>query len=84
MSHTWLWLKQSWFYLTTTEKDKKDDKIKSSLLITRIDQNVKEIFKTLTFDSADDEMRLEPFLNNFVAYCNPRKIVTILHDKFFI
>ena len=84
VSHTWkLWLKQFRFYLTATEKDNKDDKIKTSMLLTCIGQKGREIYETFTFDSADDEMKLEPVLSKFSDYCNPRKNVTILRHKFF-
>ena len=84
VSHTWkLWLKQFRFYLTATEKDNKDDKIKTSMLLTCIGQKSREIYETFTFDSADDQMTLEPVLNKFSEYCNPRKNVTILRHKLF-
>ena len=44
LSHTWkLWLKQFCFYLTASEKDSKDDKIKTSMLLTCIGQKGREI-----------------------------------------
>ena len=60
-----LWPKLFLFYLTATEKDNKDDKIKTPMLLTCICQKGREIYKTFTFDSADDEMKLEPVLNTF-------------------
>ena len=85
MSHAWkLWLKQFRFYLTATEKEYKDDKIKTSMLLTCTCQKGREIYKTFTFDSADDEMKIEPILNKFSEYCSPRKNVTILCHKFFM
>ena len=84
VSHTWkLWLKQFRFYLTATEKDNKNDKIKTSILLTCIGQKRSEIYETFTFDSADDVIKLEPVLNKFSEYCNPRKNVAILCHKFF-
>ena len=85
MSHTWkLWLKQFRFHLTATKKEYKDDKIKTSLLLTCTGQKGREIYETFTFDSADDKMKLEPILNKFSEYCNPRKNVTILCHKFLM
>ena len=78
-----LWPKLFPFYLTATEKDNKDDMIKTPMLLTCICQKGREIYKTFTFDSADDEMKLEPVLNKFSQCCNPRKNVTILRHKFF-
>ena len=47
-----------------------------------IGQKGREIYKTFTFDSADDQMKFELTLNKFSEYCNPRKNVTILRHKF--
>ena len=66
-------LKQFCFYLTATEKDNKDDQIKTSMLLTCTGQKVREIYKTFSFDSTNDEMKLEPVLNN----------ATILRHTFF-
>ena len=69
--------------MAATEKDNKDDKIKTSMLLTFIGQKGREIYKTFTFNSADDEIKLEPVLNKFSEYCNPRKNITIPRHKFF-
>ena len=67
---TWrLWLKEFHFYLIATEKDNKDDKIETSMLLTCIGQ----IYDTFTFDLADDERKLEPALYKFSEYCNLTK-----------
>ena len=83
VSHTWkLWLKQLWFYLIVTKRDNKDDKVKTSMLLTCIGQKGREISETFPFDLADDEMKLEPVLNKFSEYNNPSKNVTILRHNF--
>ena len=50
-------------YLTVTEKDKSYDEIKFPVLLACIKQKGREIYETFTFNSADDEMKLEPVLN---------------------
>ena len=48
VSHTWkLWLKQFHFYLAATEKDNKDDKIKTLMLLTFIGQKGREIYELM-------------------------------------
>ena len=70
--------------MTVTEKENKDYyKIKTSLLLICIGQKGREIYETLTFPSADDVMKLEPVLNKFSDYCNPRENVVIVCHKFF-
>ena len=54
------------------------------MLLTCIGQKGREIYGTFTFDSADDEIKLESILNEFSEYCNPRKNITILYHKFFL
>ena len=54
------------------------------MLLACISQQGREIQETFTFDSDDDEMKLEPVLNKFSDYCNPRKNVIILRHKFFM
>ena len=61
VSHTWkLWLKQFCFFLTALEKKNKDCKIKTSRILTYIGQKGREIYEIITFDSADNQMILEP------------------------
>ena len=86
VSHIWkAWLKHFRFYLTATEKDSKDEKIKNSMvLLTCIGQKGGKIYETFTFDAADDEMKLEPVFNKSSEYStSPRKNLTILCHKFF-
>ena len=83
VSHSWKFgLKQFYFYLATTEKDSKGDKIKTSIFLTCIGQNGREIYETFTFEPGD-KMKLAPVLRKFSEYCNPRKNKTILRHKFF-
>ena len=49
--------------MTATKKYKKDDKIKTSMLLTYIGRNGREIYETFTFNLADDDIKLEPVLN---------------------
>ena len=71
VSQGWkLWLKHFEFYLTATEKDRKNDRVKTSVLLTCIGQKGREIYETLNFDNPGDEMRLVSVLGKFSDYCN--------------
>ena len=84
VSQGWkLWLKHFEFYLTATEKGRKNDTVKTSVLFTCIGQKSREIYETFNFDNPGEEMRLKSVLEKFSEYCNPRKNMTILRDKFF-
>ena len=51
-------LKHFELYLTATEKDRNNDKVKTSVLLTCIGQKGREIYETFNFDNPGDEMRL--------------------------
>ena len=66
VSHSWkLSLKHFGFYLATTEKDTKGDKIKTSIFLTCIHQKGREICETFTFE-AGDKIKLAPVLHKFL------------------
>ena len=84
VSQSWkLWLKHFEFYLTATKKDVKNDKVKTSVLMTCIGQKGREIYETFNFDNPGDEMTLACVLQKFSEYYNPRKNITMLRHKFF-
>ena len=60
-----LWLKHFDFHLTATEKDGKNGKVKTSLLLTCMGQKGKEIYETFNFDNPGDETRLASVLQKF-------------------
>ena len=77
VSQGWkLWLKYFEFYLTATEKDRKNDKAKSSVLLSCIGQKGKEIYETFHFNNPVDKMRL-------VLVLEKLSNITLLHHKFF-
>ena len=79
ISQGWkLWLKHFEFYLTATEKDGKNGKVKTSVLLTCMGQKDREIYEIFNFYNPGDEMRLASVLQKFFEYCNPRKNITIL------
>ena len=84
VSHGWkLWLKHFEFYLTGTEQDRKNNKVKTSVLLTCIGQKGWEICKIFNSDNPGDEMRLACVLQKFCEYCNHRKNITIALHKLF-
>ena len=60
-----------------------NDKVKISNLLTCIEQKDREIYESFNFDNPGDKMRLSPALLKFSEYCNPRKNITIIRQKFF-
>ena len=84
VSQGWkIWLKHFEFYLTATEKDGKNGKVKTSVLLTCIEQKCREIYETFNFDNLPgDEMKLASELQKFFECCNPRKRITILRHMF--
>ena len=70
------------FYLAATEKDTKDDEIKTSISLTCIGQKGRDIYETFTFERGD-EINLAVVLHKFSEYFNPRKNINVLRHKLF-
>ena len=83
MAEAWKSWRQAFdFYMVATESDGKSDKIKTSILLTCIGEQGREIYQTFELTGGDN-MKLEPVLNKFSSYCNPRSNKTICRHKFF-
>ena len=77
------WRRNFGYYLTATEYSDKSDAIKSSLFLHCIGEEGREVYNTLDFDTADDNMKYDKILEKFEAYANPRKNTTFCRYKFF-
>lgn len=77
------WKQELTLYLTATEKDKKSDQVKSSILLTCIGKKGREIYNTFIFDSDEDKMKFKAIVEKFDEYCSPRKNITFQRYKFF-
>ena len=77
------WRQEFELYLVATESDKKSEKIKSSILLTCIGKDAREVYNTFTFAEPDDNMKVGHILEKFTEYCNPRKNITFLRYQFF-
>ena len=72
------------FYLTATEKDGNNGKVKTSVLLTCIRQKGRETYETFNFDNLGDEKRLASVLQKFSEQCNPRKNIPSLFRHIFL
>ena len=77
------WKQELEFYLQATEKDRKSSKVKSSILLTCIGSQGREIYNTFAFSNDEDPMDFELIINKFNEHCLPQKNVTLLRHKFF-
>ena len=81
VSQGWkLWLKHFEFYLTTTEKDRKNDK---SVLLACIRQKGREIYETFILLTLVMKGDLHLCYRSFLNTATQIKNVTILRHKFF-
>ena len=62
--------------------DRKNEKVKTSVLLTCWGQEGRDIYENFSFDNPVDEMKFVPVLEKFSEYCNPRKNITILRHNF--
>ena len=77
------WKQELMLYLTATEKEGKDNKIKTSILLHCIGKQGREIYNTFTWSADGDEMKFGKVIEKFDAYCEPRKNLTFIRHKFF-
>jgi hypothetical protein len=83
LSENWQkWCQELEFYLTATEKDGKSDKIKTSILLTCIGKQGREIYNTFQFTEGE-EMKFKVVVQMFQDYCSPRKNIMFMCHKFF-
>ena len=75
------WKQQFEIYLIATESTEKAEKIKTSILLTCIGKQGLDIYNTFTFCEDDDKMKLKPVMDQFEAYCKPRKNITLLRAR---
>ena len=72
------------FYLIATEKDGKNGKDKTSVLLTCSGQKGRENYETFNFDNLGAEKRLASVLQKFSEHCYPRKSITSLFRHIFL
>ena len=77
------WKNHFQFYLTATEAEAKDEKIKTSILLTCIGEKGCKLYQSFEFTIDDDKLKLDPVLTKFEEYCNPKKNLTIIRHKLF-
>ena len=83
LSENWRRFKQQFqIYLIATGIDQKEDKIKASTFLHVIGPEALEIFNTFTFQNQDDKEKLQPIMDKFETYCNPRKNITYARHVF--
>ena len=83
-SECWkLWKQELMLYITATEKTKKSDEVKSSILLTCTELRGKEVYM-FVFDDDSMKMNFNYILQQFDDYCSPQKNLTFLWYKFFL
>ena len=83
LSENWQkWCQELELYLTAAEKDAKSDKIKTSILLTCIGKQGREIYNTFQFEDGE-KMKFKVVVQKFQDYCSPKKDITFMQHKFF-
>ena len=83
LSQAWKrWKSEFTFYMTATESDGKENKVKSSILLTCIGDKGREVYSTFNLAEAD-KLKLDKILEKFDEYCEPVKNITFIRHKFF-
>ena len=61
-------------YITATEKIKKSDEVKCSILLTCIRPRGRKVYNTFVFDDESMKMNFNNILQQFDDYCSPQKM----------
>ena len=68
--------------MVATESDGKAEKVTTSVLLTCIGKKDHDVQDAFTFASADNKLQLQPALDKFTEYCEPRMNSMFLRYKF--
>ena len=77
------WKQHFEFFISATQSDEKDDKIKTCILLSCIGSKGCKVYGTFDFAEPDDAKKLNVILEMFDTYCQPKKNITISQHKFF-
>ena len=70
------WKQRFEVYMVASGKDTKSDEVKSAAFLHLAGPEALEVFNTFSFDNPGDAKKLDKLVEQFEAYCNPRKNVT--------
>ena len=76
-SEKWKRFKLAWRnYALATELTEKSEAVQVATLLTVIGEEAREVYSTFSgWENDEDQNKIEPVLNKFAAYCQPRKNV---------
>ena len=84
VSENWkIWKQNFDFYLLATECTTKSAGVKAGLFLHTVGDAGRQLYNTLVFDAAGDELVYDKIVQKFEAYINPRKNTTFCRYKFF-
>ena len=69
-------------YLVAMEKDRKEKKVKSSILLSYIGPQSREIYNTFAFSQEEENFDHNVIVQKFEKFCIPRQNITLLRYKF--
>ena len=68
--------------MVATEKDRKENKVKSSILLSCIGPQGREIYNTFTFSQEEENFDYNVIVQKFENFCIPRQNITLLRYTF--
>ena len=69
--------------MLATESEHKPDRVKSSILLTRIGSASREIYNTFNFENDENKKTLSVIINKFDENCTHTKNLNYLRHSFF-
>ena len=76
-------VEQLQWFLAGTESNDKSNAVKIGIMLTHAGKEAREIYKTLPWESPEDNMKFDKVLEAFKNYCQPRKNILFERYKFW-
>ena len=70
-------------YALATEPTEKSEDVQVATLLTVVEEEAREVYSTFSgWENDGDQNKIEPVLNKFATYCQPRKNVSFERCRF--
>lgn len=83
VAENWRQFKQRFLlYLSAIDGDRKSEKMKASLFLHVVGDEALEVYNNFTFEEGES-LKLQPIMDQFEAFCIPKRNVTYERHRFF-
>ena len=84
VASNWKTFKQRWeLYCEASGASSYEEKRRACLLLHVIGEDAVKVYNNFVFTNEDDKYKVQPIIDKFNAYCNPKKNETFERHNFF-